>query len=142
MKSVVIAGVCLVFLAGCASKDAKPNNSIAKVVETNEECGSKDIKIVDIKGRVKSDGFMKVQVSGENLSDEYQLLEYRVVWFDEDGFVIDSLLSKWQTAPAYAAAPFHVSAISPSTKAKTFRLYIRRDKEVICEQQDDTTDGY
>jgi len=140
MKLLFVVMTSIVFLSGCASSEKpkpKSNNSIAKVIEA--ECGNSDIKITDIKGRIKDDGFMKVQVSGENVSKKYHLLEYKVLWFDEDGFVIETLLSKWKDAPAYASQPFHVGAISPNTKAKTFRLYIRKDKEVICDKQ---TDGY
>ena len=138
MKYIYASVALALLFSGCTSSSgAKVNNSVASVIQ--DECGSNDIKITDIKGRTLSNGFMKVQVSGENVSSTYQLLEYKVMWFDEDGFVIESILSKWQDAPAYATQAFHVSAISPSSKAKTFRLYIRKDKEVICDKQ---TDGY
>lgn len=127
-----IAFLVLIF-GGCA-KEPKMNDSIVKVISN---CGNSDIVVSDIKGRKKSDGFMQAQVIGENRSDSYQLLEYQVIWFDKEGFKIESILSKWQTVPAYANQPFQINATSPNTKATTFRLYIKSQKEVICEEQYD-----
>ena len=126
----------LLLLGGCAASSPEPKgDSVVNVIK--QECGNNDIHIKDIKGRKKSDGFMQVQVIGESNSDKYQRLEYRIVWFDKQGFVIDTILSNWTVVPAYAHQPFHVNVISPSVKAKTFRIYIRNEKEIICDQQQD-----
>lgn len=131
MRFIGLIAVITLLFVGC-SKQVQPSDEIVKVISS---CGSSDIVVTDIKGRKKSDGFMQAQVSGENNSDSYMLLEYQVVWFDKDGFKIESLLSKWNSVPAYAKQPFQINAISPNTKATTFRLYIKSDKEVICEEQ-------
>lgn len=123
----------LLFVTGCA-KSPQSGAEIAKFVD---RCGSSDIIITDIKGRKKADGFMQAQVSGENRSESYHLLEYRVVWYDKEGFKMDTILSKWNTVPAYAKQPFDISAVSPSDKARTFRIYIRKEKETICEKDYD-----
>ena len=132
MKFLVLIFVSLFFLGGCESASPKPNKSIARVVD--DDCGNNTIIIRDIKGMTKSNGFMMAQVTGENLTNKYKLLEYKVEWFDDDGFIINSILSNWTDMPAYAAQEFHIKVIAPSAKAKTFKFYIRRDKEVICEK--------
>jgi len=131
MKLIGLTVFVIFILTGC-SKSVEPDSSIVKVIDG---CGNSDINIIDIKGLKKADGFMQAQVIGENSSNSYQVLEYRVVWLDKDGFKIESILSKWNRVPAYENQPFHINAISPSTRAKTFRLYIKRDKEVICDKQ-------
>ncbi|QOY55379.1 YcfL family protein [Candidatus Sulfurimonas marisnigri] len=133
MRSSILIILALVAFFGC-SKSPEPAGTIVKVVNG---CGNSDIVITDIKGRKKPDGFMQAQVIGENSSNNYQALEYRVVWFDKEGFKIDSILSIWKKAPAYASQPFYINATSPSTKARTFRLYIKKDKEIICDEQYD-----
>ncbi len=125
-----IAFLVLIF-GGCA-KEPGVSDPIVKVISS---CGNSDIVVTDIKGRKKPDGFMQAQVIGENRSDSYKLLEYQVIWFDKEGFKIQSILSKYKTVPAYANQPFQINATSPSTKATTFRLYIKSQKEVICEEQ-------
>ncbi|MCW8895241.1 MAG: YcfL family protein [Sulfurimonas sp.] len=135
MKLIILIILAMFTLSGC-NKSAQPSDAIVKIID---KCGDGSISISDIKGRKKSDGFMNAQVIGENSSSNYQVLEYRIVWLDKDGFKIESILSKWKSIPAYADQPFYINATSPSTKAKTFRLYIKRDKEVICDKQ---YDGY
>jgi uncharacterized protein YcfL len=124
----------LVLLFGGCTKQSQMDDSIVKVTSS---CGNNDIVITDIKGRKKPDGFMQAQVIAENKTDSYMLLEYQVVWFDKDGFKIQSILSKWNTVPAYANQPFQINATSPNTKATTFRLYIKSQKEVICDEKYD-----
>ncbi len=130
MKIILSALSVLLLLTAC---NEGPNpDPIVKVIES---CGSSNISISDIKGRKKDDGFMKAQVIGYNSSSDYELLESRIVWFDRDGFKIKSLLSKWKTLPAYAKQPFYINEISPNTKAKTFRVYIRKNEDIICNKQ-------
>ncbi len=135
MYQVSLAVIFSLFLfGGCANSSPKPVDSVVNVVET--ECGNNEISIQDVKGRKKSDGFMQVQVIGKSRSDTYQRLEYRIIWFDKQGFTIDSILSDWTVISAYAMQPFYINVTSPNTKAKTFRLYIKNEKEVICDKQD------
>ncbi|QOY51306.1 YcfL family protein [Candidatus Sulfurimonas baltica] len=133
MRSHILIVLALVAFFGC-SKSPEPAGAIVKVVDG---CGSGGIVITDIKGRKKPDGFMQAQVIGENSSNNYQALEYRVVWLDKEGFKIESILSGWKKAPAYANQPFYINATSPNTKATTFRLYIKQDKEITCDKQYD-----
>lgn len=133
MKLFGLITLIIFVLAGC-NKTPEPSDSIVKVIDV---CGSNDITVTDIKGRKKPDGFMQAQIVGENSSSTHQKLEYRVVWLDSEGFAIDTLLSKYNSVPAYPNQPFYINATSPSAKAKTFRLYIKRDKEVICDKQYD-----
>ncbi|RLA70523.1 MAG: hypothetical protein DRG24_06780 [Epsilonproteobacteria bacterium] len=134
LKRNIAIILSLLILGGCAGTSPEPKgDSIVNVAQ--DTCGNTEIIIKDIKGRKKPDGFMQVQVSGESNSDKYQRLEYRIVWFDKQGFTIDTILSKWMVVPAYAHQPFIINTISPSDKAKSFRIYIRNEKEMICDKQ-------
>jgi len=130
MRLIISSLMALLFLNACSS-EVKPE----QIVKVINGCSSSNISIMDIKGLKKSDGFMKAQVKGYNNSSSYELLEYRIIWLDGDGFKIESILSKWISIPAYGEQAFYINAISPSTKAKTFRVYIKKEKEVICNQQ-------
>ncbi len=135
MQVIMSVVFSVLLFSGCISQP-KSNNSIVKIID---QCGSNSIIVTDIKGRKKADGFMQAQIIGESTSNEYQRLEYRIVWFNKEGFVIESILSKWREIPAYANQPFHINNVSPNTKAKTFRIYLRLEKEVICDKQ---SNGY
>jgi len=133
MRYIGYMAFLVLLFAGCA-KEPQTSDQIVKVISS---CGNSDIVVTDIKGRKKSDGFMQAQVIGENRSESYKLLEYQIIWFDKEGFKIESILSKYKTVSAYANQPFLINATSPSTDATTFRLYIKSQKEVICEEQFD-----
>lgn len=120
----------LLLLVGC--NEPKPDDEIAKVIS---HCGTNSISITEIKGRKTDDGFMQAQIIGNNSSGRYEKLNYRIVWLDGDGFEIDSILSKWRDAPAHEDQPFYIKATSPNTKAKSFRVYIKKDKELICDKR-------
>ena len=130
-KKVLFGGViALMLLSGCAT--TQPKSTIAKVTDS---CIVGDIKITDIKGGKREDGFMRTQIEGENLSGSYKQLEYKIVWLDDDGFVIKSILSNWRKFSAEANQPFYITNIAPNAKASDFRLYIREDnEEKICKR--------
>lgn len=128
MKTTATLFFILLFSAGCAT--TQPKSTIAQVTD---KCLTDTITITDIKGKKQSDGFMKTQIIGENTSNAYQKLEYKIVWLDRDGFVIKSILSNWREVSTDANQPFYITNISPNTKADDFRLYIRQnDKEIVC----------
>ena len=130
MKILYTVLIALLLLTAC-SNEPQPE-PIAQIIG---QCGNSDISIRDIKGKKRDDGFMLAQVIGYNDSSEYQLLESRIVWFDKDGFKIESILSKYKEVPAHAKQPFYINEVSPNTKAKTFRVYIRKNEEIICNKQ-------
>ncbi len=135
LKSFVLGISVLLLIGGCAASSPKPKGeSVVNVIEP--ACGNSDIVIRDIRGKRRKDGFMQVQVRGENTSGEYRRLEYRIVWYDKNGFQLDSILSAWTTVPAYAHQPFVINTVSPSAKARKFRIYIRNEKEMLCDKQE------
>jgi uncharacterized protein YcfL len=131
IKNILIS-ISILF-AGCATT---PKSS---VVHINEQCSSDTLEIVDIKGKKQADGFMKTQIVGKNNADHYQKLQYKIVWLDNDGFAIKSVLSKWRDISADANQEFYITNISPTTKASDFKVYIRQDnKEIQCNQEQNT----
>jgi uncharacterized protein YcfL len=131
MNRWVIVLVLITFLFnGCSNKEAFPGEKAAKITDN---CIVDDIKVIDIKGKKQSDGFMKTQITGENNSDNYMQLEYKIVWLDEDGFVIDSIFSNWKTVSAEPKQNFYITNVSPNDNADDFKLYIRQnDQEIKC----------
>lgn len=104
-------------VGGCADK------SFVRVVD-NEM--SDVIQVTDVKKRISEDGFLEVQIVGENTTDEYALFRYRITWLDKDGFEIPSLTSKWQNFPAHKNADFHINAIAPTMKATDYKVYLNK----------------
>lgn len=107
------------FLGGCADK-----TSYVKVVDDSIE---DDISIEKINERINSvSGLKELQVLGENETDEYMKLRYRVVWFDKDGFEIDSISKNWTELPVYKNANFSIHIVAPNKRAADYRLFINK----------------
>ncbi len=138
MKTYVsMAAAAMLLFGGCATEQPRPKHRDSVVNVLDAECGNDDIVVKDIKGKRRKDGFMQVQVQGENTSGDYKRLEYRIIWYDKSGFQLDTILSNWTTVPAYAHQPFVINTVSPSTRARKFRIYIRNEKEMLCDKQED-----
>lgn len=117
-KWIVLAAIALM-LGGCADK-----SSYVKVVDDSIK---RDISIEKISERVNSEsGLKELQVLGENETDEYMKLRYRVEWFDKDGFAIDSIATKWKEFPVYKNASFNIHIVAPNKKATDYRLFINK----------------
>lgn len=118
MIKLILAAILAMTIGGCANK------SYVKVVDNSIE---RDVSIEDIKERVNANsGLKEVQVMGENKSGEYLKLRYRVVWFDKEGFEIESIGSKWAELPVYKNADFTIHIVAPSPKAADYRLFINK----------------
>jgi len=115
MKILYIALIISLFIGGCADK------SYVKIVDNKV---SNVITITDTKKRIREDGFLEVQVVGENTTNEYALFRYRVTWQDKDGFDIPSITSKWQDFPAHKNAEFHINTIAPTMRATDYKIYL------------------
>jgi len=132
LKYFVLSLFSLVFLLSGCNQTPKPSSKVVKVVGS---CSSRYISIEDIKGRIKENGFMEAQITGENLTNDYTRVAYKIAWLDENGFTIDTILSNWSSVPADAKQPFYIHLTSPNTKAKSFRLYIKKEGETtLCQK--------
>jgi len=134
MKYFFVSVFIGMLLSGC-NTTPKPKDPIVKVIDS---CSNNYLVINDIKGRIKDNGFMQAQVIGENLTNGYFKIEYKIVWLDENGFAIDSILSNYTTTPAYPNQPFYINLTSPNTKAKSFRFYLKKEGKTICQEQSNT----
>ena len=119
MKKLIWIASLALMLGGCSA-----NNSYVKVVDNSIE---KDVMIEDVKERVNiKSGLKEIQVMGENKTDDYLKLRYRVVWFDKDGYEIESIGSKWAELPVYKNANFTIHIVAPSSAAADYRIFINR----------------
>ncbi|HFU74079.1 MAG TPA: DUF1425 domain-containing protein [Helicobacteraceae bacterium] len=118
MKSVTVAFFALLLIFGCADKMS------VKVVDNSIEG---DIKVLSVNERIQEGGDLKeIQLHGENQTDAYIKLRYRVEWKDKDGFSVESLQSSWRELPVYKNADFNIRLIAPSPKAVKYMIFINK----------------
>ena len=117
MKYFGIILLISLFFNGCADK------SYVKIVD-NEV--SDTIEVSEVKKRIRDDGFLEVQIVGENTTDEYMLFRYRITWQDKDGFDIPSISSNWQDFPAHKNSEFRINNIAPTLRATDYKVYLNK----------------
>ena len=86
-----------------------------------------EISITEVKALTNKGGLMEVQLTGVNNTSSYKKLEYRIEWLDKNGFLIETVMSRWTDFPAYGNSEFGFRAVSPATAATDFRIKIREE---------------
>lgn len=118
MKRIITAVFALLMMFGCADKMS------VKVVDNSIDG---DINVIAVNERIQEGSDLKeIQLQGENETDEYIKLRYRVEWKDKDGFSVESLQSSWRELPVYKNAEFNIRLVAPSPKAVKYMIYINK----------------
>ncbi|MDT9545737.1 MAG: YcfL family protein [Chlorobium sp.] len=120
-KSPLLVLLLFLFLGGCGS--SKLHDRRASIID-----GSIRGKIVllELSSLISSEGLMSVQVTGKNTTDKYRLLEYRMEWFDMDGMLVPTVMTRWVKFPAFEKSNFSFKTVAPRVPVKDFRVIIRK----------------
>lgn len=77
----------------------------------------------------RDNGLLRVRVSGRNMIDRVLTMDYQFDWLDENGQIVDSLLSRKTRFTADRLRYFTIDGIAPSADVVSYRLYIdERDR--------------
>lgn len=105
-------------LVGCVEKTTNPNLEIDGVIINSF------LVLESQKSRFTNGGMMEVEARFKNTSSFNRGLLYKVDWFDENGFLITNITTKWKRATVQSNRDFIVRAISPSDKAVDYKIRI------------------
>ena len=87
-------------------------------------------QLTNVQNASNHNGFLEVQVQGFNKNKSQDLLEYRVDWLDNRGFVIlTHTNNRWFEFSIFRSQNFTINLTAPSIKAVDFRVYIRDSKD-------------
>lgn len=101
------------------------------IVKITDQKLANPYEIMDVKARIVSGDLLEVQVMAVNHSSSYEKLEYRVEWYDYNGFVIEhGRRMSWMETPAFANQEFAFSAVAPNAKAYRYKIYLRTANRV------------
>jgi len=120
IKAYSVVLVLLFFIISCAAK--LPVDSRVNVI------GMSWLTINNVSSIVNNSDLMEVQVTGLNSSSRYNKPEYKVKWFNQNGFEINTILSRWTSFSAYEKSEFNFSAIAPNKSASDFKILIRKER--------------
>ena len=123
MKKFLIFLLSVFLLSGCVKKVKDPNFTV-------EDSGIYDsLEVVSEAKRVKDDGFTEIEVIFKNYTDSNEKVAYKVDWFDKDGFIVDTIMSKWKVVEVEANRNMVIHAISPSVRATEYKIRMQFPSE-------------
>jgi uncharacterized protein YcfL len=116
----LIASLTL-FLSGCADKAPQLQTPSSNIIFENSDLGSW-FALQNVASLSRDDGFFEIEITGKNNSSSKQVLTYIVDWYDQNGFIIKSILTKRKIASIEGGKLIVIHAVSPSDKAVTYKI--------------------
>ncbi|AOE88068.1 YcfL family protein [Pseudomonas sp. TCU-HL1] len=121
MRTLIIAGLALGLLAGCATPPPPaPGSAASKVVSL----GSMEHIQVGAMRVARENGFLTVKVELTNSSHKNRSMYYRFAWLGNDGFPVAGEES-WKSLTLYGTQTAYLPAIAPVPQATDFRLEVQ-----------------
>lgn len=84
------------------------------------------VTLTDMRERTLSDGSIELQVTGINRSPRRLKVQYSIVYFDTNGFRIDSRLSGWRPIRTEEAGAFTIQSVAPNPAATSYEIKLRK----------------
>jgi len=86
--------------------------------------GNLTVQVVAINARTGVFSQFWSGLTGENPYN----VDYKFVWLDQNGIVMDTPLSIWRTVTVYPGEPVYFKAIAPNAQCKDFILNVKESK--------------
>lgn len=117
-------------LASCSSSNMASQSAEPPPVEESRTLRSNNsllynrLQIVDLKTRDRN-GLLQVQATLEN-QWKFQLdFQYKIKWFDQDGFEINPEGQAWQQLVLAGSNQANIQGVAPNSKATRFEIWVR-----------------
>jgi len=107
--------------AGPAQSNAVPAIIADQRVITDASLNKKAY-VTDLREAPLDDGLFKVQAGLYNKTPSRERINYQWVWLDQDGILIDSATSPWQTVTLNGKELRYITAVAPTPRAADFQL--------------------
>lgn len=132
LNAVMLAGI-LALAAGCrtpSTVDNKQPPGTPQVVEDDrvvpDTMLARKIQLVQVKEVRTAAGLLQIQAELFNKSNRSEDVNYRFEWVDQDGLIIDTILSRWSRLTLTVGESVMVRALAPTPNAVDFRLKLVR----------------
>ncbi|MDR2082019.1 MAG: YcfL family protein [Campylobacteraceae bacterium] len=109
------------FFTGCADKTPQLQSPNSNIVFENNALGEW-FALQNVVSMKRDDNFMEIEVTGKNNSSSKQILTYNIDWYDQNGFIIKSILSKRKIASVESGKSIIIHAVSPSENAVNYKI--------------------
>lgn len=130
LRAILIAGTVIALAACSASNmvrqepDPSGDDGKQQVLQSNNALLYNRLQIVDTRTRKKND-LLQVQATLRNQWKFELDFQYRIKWFDADGFEINPESQAWQQLVLPGSNEANVQGVAPSSKAESFEIWVR-----------------
>lgn len=117
--------VFIFVISGCSNKQKEVS---LEQLNTHKNVIVEDSSILDwlaienIASMVRSDNMLEVQVQTKNMNSKSKTVAYKIDWFDENGFLVETILSKWKLLQVEGKRGANIKGISPSQSVASFKI--------------------
>ena len=118
----------VLFTGGCSMNSAsgirsQSNSYQMKPVERNVSYSGRWLNVVSVQS-ASAEAVMSVVADVQSLAVRDKKFSYRVIWFDNSGRLIDTVLSRWQERLIKPSQILTLSAQAPTQNAVEYRVEI------------------
>lgn len=124
MKHLFLVLMLAVFTAGCAHRASNdPHTTFDKRVDS-------DVVVIESNGRLLETGYTQMRaIIFNDDSGGSEHIEYRVQWFDSEGYPIDSVKEiSWEYIFLRPLEQRVITAVGPTPQAVIYKIYIQEAK--------------
>lgn len=130
LRAVLVAGTVTALAACSASnmvrQEPEPSGNAEQqqVLQSNNALLYNRLRIVDTRTREKND-LLQVQATLRNQWKFELDFQYRIKWFDADGFEINPEAQTWRQLVLPGSNEANVQGVAPNSKAESFEIWVR-----------------
>lgn len=125
MKKFILAVLAIFIFFGCSDKQKEITLEYInthKNIVIEDDSILKWLIIENIASLVRADGMLEVEIATKNINSKSNTVAYKIDWFDENGFVIETILSKWKLLQIEGKRNAIIHGISPSQNAVSYKI--------------------
>ncbi|WP_164549076.1 YcfL family protein [Amphritea opalescens] len=122
MKKLILTALLpLTLLAGCQTQQVRSPDYPQLVFGQ----GAKSFLAIDSLTDGYTEGhLLRVSIQAVNASSSSKTLRYKFTWFDEAGFEINSLTSRWEALETAPHEPITINRLATSPKAVSYKVFL------------------
>lgn len=130
LRAAFIAGLAGALAACSASNmvrhepDASSEGEERQILVSNNTLLYNRLRIVDTRTRERND-LLQVQATLRNQWKFELDFQYRIKWFDADGFEINPEGQAWRQLILAGSNETNVQGVAPNSKAESFEIWVR-----------------
>ncbi|MGL1930975.1 MAG: YcfL family protein [Desulfotalea sp.] len=127
LRTFIVALALIAGLSGCAQPPHSANIDELQISKVTIGPSAKHfIKLNDVRSGLLPGNMMRARVAATNTSVLNKEIIYQFVWFDESGFELPGIVSKWHRLRLTPKQDFNIQSVATNIKATDYKVVINK----------------